>query len=185
VTAREIFEGSDAAKTKAYYARLTAQGPYGIIAAFLMRAQKASTRAKKYHGISPLWSKGHRVSYRDLAYERKGISLQQLNDALEDHEKTVNIPFGWKEDPKQPYARWVLYVDLPQGQVSFHNTMPYSARIYPRDWDRQHASAERIFAFCEAVMLMPITHRQANALSGLEAAIDQPTFNWSPNPDTA
>ena len=52
-------------------------------------------------------------------------------------------------------ASWVLYVELPAGQVSFHSPTRGTGPDYTRDWDQQHASEERIIAFACAVAAMP------------------------------
>ena len=46
------FAGSSADASAALYADLQAAGPAGVVAAFLLRAQKNSGRAKVYRGRS-------------------------------------------------------------------------------------------------------------------------------------
>jgi hypothetical protein len=144
--ASDVFSGSDGSLTRAYYARLLLRGPMGIIAMNLFRAQKCSTRAKKYRG--GIAGKG---SYRDMAYDRKNYSMRELCKALLEYGEQVKIRFGWKQDPRQPHASWVLYVDLPQGQVSFHCTERFAGPDYAGDWDQQRASQIRILRFCDDV----------------------------------
>ncbi len=146
--ALDVYAGSNGELTKRYYAELTARGPLGIVAVNLFRAQKCSARAKKYRG-------GIRGvgSYRDMAYERKEWSLKNLCAALAEHGAALGISYGWKQDPAQPFHSWVLYVDLPQGQVSFHaGERLGDGPDYTSDWDGQHKSAERILALCDGVM---------------------------------
>jgi hypothetical protein len=154
VRAREVFDGDDAAKTRAYYAAIERRGAIGEFAANLMRAQKASTRAKRYRGgISGVGS------FSDLAYQRKGECLTRLCDSLLKPELRgfagEPVRWGWKVDPTQPFAKWVLYVDLPNGQVSFHSTERFGGPDYPAEFDGAHASAERIIAFCDFVFMNP------------------------------
>ena len=52
----------------------------------------------------------------------------------------------------RPYARHVLYVDLPQGQVSFHSRVKYDGPEYGGDWDGKYKSEERIVEFADAVV---------------------------------
>jgi hypothetical protein len=146
VKALEVFAGSDGAVTREYYAGLQVRGPLGIVAMNLFRAQKCSTRAKKYRGGIP--GKG---SYSSMAYDRKNWSLEQLCSALMLHGEPIGVKFGWKEDSRQAWASWVMYIDLPQGQVSFHCTKRYAGPDYAGEWDQQRASAERILAFCDSV----------------------------------
>ena len=145
MTVLEIYLGSDGAATRALYAQLkTLHGINGEIGVALFRAQKASERAKKYRGGVP--GKG---SYRDMAYEKKNWSLQELCKILEGKEFT----FGWKKDPNQTFHSWVLYVDLPTGQVSFHSKERYAGPDYSGDWDGvKGISAQRIVAFCQSVL---------------------------------
>jgi len=143
----EVFEGSDASQTKALYAKLESLGPIGLVALNLFRAQKCSARAKVYRGGIP-----GAGSFKDMAYERKAWSLRQLNSILMKHYLALRIPWGWQRDPNEKLAPWVLYVDLPQGQVSFHSTERYGGPDYYRGWDGQHKSPERIIAFCSEVL---------------------------------
>ena len=150
--AREIFEGNDAATTRAYYAALWRRGPIGEFAAHLMRAQKASTRAKRYRGgIAGVGS------FSDLAYQQKHDALIRLCSWLISLGGTIQpaIRWGWKRDPLQAFAKWVLYVDLPSGQVSFHSIERFGGPDYPAEFDGSHASAERIIAFCDFVFYNP------------------------------
>lgn len=147
MNATEVYQGSDGELTKAYYRKLVECGPSGVVAMNLFRAQKCSTRAKRYRG----GVKG-RGSYRDMAYEKKQWSMSLLVEALMATPGVDGIRFGWKRDEAAQYGpEWVLYVDLPQGQVSFHSPARGDGPDYPGDWDRQHQSAERILAFCDSV----------------------------------
>lgn len=151
LTASIVFTESDGAITRQYYAELEKLGPVGIVAMNLFRAQKCSSRAKKYRG-------GIRGigSYRGMAYDRKQYSLGELAKSLKEHGASLGITWGWKPDPEMPWVPWVLYVDLPElGQVSFHSPTRGEGPDYPGDWDRQHASQERIIRFCEGVMKVP------------------------------
>lgn len=144
--AQDIFAGSDGSVTRDYYYRLMLRGSVGIVAMNLFRAQKCSTRAKKYRGGIP-----GRGSFSKMAYERKNYSLRELCTAVTNNGVEAGIKFGWKQDSTQPYAQWVLYVDLPNGQVSFHCTVRYDGPDYHGEWDGQRASEMRILRFCDAV----------------------------------
>ena len=145
--ALEVFNGSEGALTRAYYAALEQHGAAGIVAVNLFRAQKCSTRAKKYRG-------GIRGigSYRGMAYDRKAWSMANLCTALAKHGEALGIVYGWKRDPLAFTNPWVLYVDLPNGQVSFHSPTRGDGPDYAGDWDAMRASEERILAFCDGVM---------------------------------
>jgi hypothetical protein len=138
MTAVGAYYGSDAADTRAFLIRLESAGPSGPLAVDLFRAQKASTRAKKYRGAS-----------KGRAYDRKGKALCRLCATLA---TTADVRWGWRPDPKQFYAPWVLYVDLPNGQVSFHSLDRGEGPDYPAEWDGQHASEQRILDYCEQVL---------------------------------
>jgi len=148
MTAIEVFQGSDGAVTRAYYAALEGRGKLGLVAMNLFRAQKCSTRAKHYRG-------GIRGvgSYKDMAYERKTWSMGEAAKILMKHGDELGIRFGWKDDPGQAYHSWVLYVDLPGiGQVSFHSAARGEGPDYPGDWDGKRLSEARIIQFCDQVM---------------------------------
>ena len=138
MTAREAFDGSDASVTRLFLKRIDQGGAEGTLAAQLFRVQKASARAKVYRG-----------DYGEMAYNRKSAAIRQLCALLGDKSE---IRWGWKEDPAEGYATWVLYVDLPQGQVSFHSPDRHDGPDYIGEWDRQFASEERIVGYCKSVL---------------------------------
>lgn len=144
-----VYEGSDGAITKRYYADLAKHGGIGVIAINLFRAQKSSARAKVYRG--GIRGQG---SYRGMAYDKKAWSLAQLCTTLQQSASECGAEYGWKRDPASPMVPWVLYVDLPEGfgQVSFHALERGPGPDYPGEWDGKRASAERICAFCDSVL---------------------------------
>jgi len=134
--AEDVFQQSNGAVTVAYYRRLIERGPMGIIAMNLFRASKTSSRAKAYRG----------KRFRYASYDVKNYSIQQLCQSLGKH-----LPWGWKRDPYTPGFEWVLYVDLPTGQVSFHSGSRLAGPDYHGDWDGQKCSTERVLKFCNQV----------------------------------
>jgi len=148
VTPREIYDGSDGDATKALYQRLQDLGPIGYVALNLFRAQKNSARAKVYRGHA----RGQ-GSYRGLAYERKEWALANLCTALEQCAAALAMAFGWQRDDGTPGFPWVLYVDLPTGQVSFHAAQRGRGPDYAGAWDQvRDASADRIVRWCEQLL---------------------------------
>lgn len=119
------YNGSNGEATKALYARLEKLGPAGVVAVNLFRACKASERAKVYRGRS----------YRGAAYDKKEWSMGNLCTALREHAVSLYIPWGWGYDPEQPVFRWVLYVEIPTGQVSFHTLNSGDGPKYGKEWD--------------------------------------------------
>lgn len=148
MTVLETYCGSDGEATKALYARLEAVGPAGIIALNLFRAQKCSSRAKEYR------RRGHKSD----AYDRKSWSLFNLCRELTFHADNYKMKWGWKKDPEQAMHCWVLYVELPTGQVSFHAAGRGMGPDYPFPWDGTHISAERIVRWCGIVLNEPVAH---------------------------
>src|SRR6266446_4011585 len=149
MAAREIFDGSSPETTRAYYAALAKRGPAGDVAVNLFRAQKCSARAKRYRG-------GIRGvgSYRSMAYSTKSWAMKNLCQVLAAHGDELGISFGWKRHREVVFGArpsWVLYIDLPQGQVSFHSPDRLSAHEYPGEWDRERKSEERILEFCDLI----------------------------------
>jgi len=147
MTAAQVFSQNDGQVTKAYYAELASRGTLGEIAVALFRCQKRSSRAKDYR----------RGKWRRAAYDVKQWSLGELCRLLSIHGESLGFVWGWKEDPAVVFgerASQVLYVDLPGfGQCSFHSPDRGEGPRYGGDWDGQHASKERIAAFCDAVMV--------------------------------
>jgi hypothetical protein len=141
VNALTIYNGSDGGATKALYERLQSIGPVGVVALNIFRAQKASGRAKEYSR-----------RFKGVAYDKKQWSMANLCDVLEKHGAELNILFGWKQDPEQPYYPWVLYVTLPTGQCSFHSPVRGKGPDYSGDWDGSTGSAARIIRWVQAVL---------------------------------
>jgi hypothetical protein len=150
-TPAEIYAGSDGTETSKLYVALGEHGNRGAIALNLFRASKCSERAKVYRG----GIRGKGISYRQAAYQRKQWSMGLVAIILGRHAEEEQIRWGWKEDPSVPFANessWVLYVDLPQGQVSFHSPTRGDGPDYPGEWDKSHLSADRIIAFCDEIL---------------------------------
>jgi len=120
-----VYEGSDGDATRALYARLAELGPAGQVAVNLLRAQKTSSRAKVYRGRR----------YKSAAYDTKQWSIGNLSKILGEHAEECGLGWGWGEDPQQPFHKFVLYVDLPTGQVSFHTDQRGEGPDYPGEWD--------------------------------------------------
>lgn len=145
---REVYNGSDGGATRRLMTQLEKVGGLGSIAAQLFRAQKASSRAKVYRG--GLRRSSGRTSYRDLAYNAKERALVGLCNVLAADAQGLN--WGWKIDPKQPRNKYVLYVDLPNGQCSFHSPDRHVGPDYNGEWDGERGSESRIIEFCESVL---------------------------------
>lgn len=153
-----IYEGSDGAATLRLYAQLEALGPAGEVALNLFRAQKASARAKVYRGGLP-----GRGSYRGIAYERKQWAMDNVCRALAAHAAILGLRWGWQLDPAQEFHQWVLYVDLPTGQVSFHTAARGLGPEYSGEWDGiPNRSPDRVVRFA------------AFLLAGAEASAGDP-----------
>lgn len=146
MTVREIYAGSNGEATTKLYCRLGEIHPAGAVALNLFRAHKCSARAKVYRGGN---SKGR---YRDMAYDRKAWSVGLLTGTLHIHAGELGIRWGWKIDPKQEVHRWVLYVDIPTGQVSFHAENRGLGPDYEGEWCGDHLSADRIIQWCEQLL---------------------------------
>ncbi len=145
LTARSVYDGSNGGATRSFCCQLEKKGRAGKLAAGLFRVQKASSRAKQYKG--GIDTKGGKVRYRDLAYRRKEVCMAKLCELLE--MDGHGMTWGWKKDPSQAHADQVLYVEIPQGQVSFHSPERYAGPEYRRDWDGAHQSEKRIIQFCD------------------------------------
>lgn len=139
----EVYEESDASRTVALYKRLEALGQAGALAMNLFRACKNSARATLYRGG------GHRRA----AYDRKGWALDHVAAVLADHAEAAGIAsWGWQRDPAQEVHCWVLYVDLPTGQVSFHAAARGAGPDYPGVWDGRPHSAANIIRWCARLL---------------------------------
>ena len=59
--------------------------------------------------------------------------------------------FDVGKDEVQSFNMHVLYVDLPNGQVSFHSPERFDGPDYLGEWDGLRMSEERIIQFCQEV----------------------------------
>lgn len=138
-----IYNGSDGDATIALYKELEALGPIGVIAMNVLRAQKNSARAKVYRGRR----------FKDAAYGRKQWAMDKLTAALTEHAANLGFRWGWQEDPQQEFHRWVLYIDLPTSQVSFHTAARGIGPNYAGKWDGiREAGPGRTCRFVAAIL---------------------------------
>jgi hypothetical protein len=138
-----IYEGSDGEATQALYAELAGYGPTGLVALNLFRAQKCAARAA-------LFPTG--PHYAVLAAGRKKWALEQLVARLVQTDG-LGFTWGWGDDPTSERYPWVLYVELPTGQVRFPAIARGEGPDYPGGWDGVvDASAERILAWVDGVL---------------------------------
>jgi hypothetical protein len=148
MTAADILTTSDGADTRSFSKRLRANGPLGVLGYLLLAAYKASSRAKEYRG--GIERGGSRVSFSDLSYERKDKQLAELAEFLSENPE-LNVRWGWGRDNNVD-ACHVLYVDLPEGQVSFHSRRKHKGPLYPGTWDGMRDTEARIVRFCDQLL---------------------------------
>src|ERR1700732_3471303 len=138
----EGFNQNDGDVKKAYYASMNAKSIECQLGVALFRAQKRSTAAKRYRGRK----------YTRAAYDVKNWSLSEVCRILDAMAAFEMAPrWGWKRDPNTPAFEWVLYVDFPAVQVSFHSPTRLNGPDYPGEWEGiRGVSVERILAFCDS-----------------------------------
>lgn len=141
-----VYDGSSGDRTRQLYAELEAIGPIGVIGANVLRATKRSQRAKTYRG----------GRYRGAAYDVKNWAMENLDRELAVHGQTLNIEWGWEEDQKQEFHKWVLYIDIPTGQVSFHTAARGEGPYYADVWDGVRGiGAFRACRWCAQLLATP------------------------------
>lgn len=154
------YYGSDPALTRKIYDRLRkSAGQVGELAALLLSAQKTSDRAKVYKN----------ADHRRQSYSTKRKSMTAIANHLMLYAEVVGIvSWGWKIDPSMEDGemKWVLYVDLPNGQVSWHSPERFEGPDYPHEWDGSKESKNRIIEFAQSV------------LDGI-LTMDQPSFQMN------
>lgn len=137
-----VFNQQDGDVTKSYYARLNNISLEGELAVALFRAQKRSTAAKKYRGRK--FTRG--------AYDVKNWSLGEICRIAKQLNSIGNaIVWGWKRDPNTPGYEWVLYVNLPTGQCSFHSATRLDGPDFTGEWDSRIESRTAICRFCDTI----------------------------------
>ena len=140
--ASDVFHQQNGEVTKNYYAKMNSKGLPGQLAVALFRAQKRSTAAKKYR----------RGKFSHAAYDVKNWSLSEVCRILAVMQAFESAPrWGWKRDPKTSGYEWVLYVELPTGQCSFHSPERLNGPDYGGEWDGIGMSQERICRYCDLV----------------------------------
>lgn len=137
-----VFNARDARASTDLYNELKGHGALGLLAVDLCRARKNSGLAKQYRGRN---AKG-------AAYETKEWSIGNITKLLTTHGERLGIVWGWKQDPAQARHDWVLYVEAPTGQVSFHTGGRGNGPDFPGNWDQQGLTAERIIALAAHVL---------------------------------
>jgi hypothetical protein len=148
-TIQSVYRGSDGRQTLALYGELGKLGPAGAIAINLFRACKCSERAKAYRR-----GPGHKTA----AYERKDWSIGNLAKVLQNEQliAALGLRWGWGLDDAlkaegDPHHH-IIYVDLPEGQVSFHTGTRGPGPDYAGHWDgTRNLAASRICLFVAAV----------------------------------
>ena len=138
---------SDRGATRRLLASLRGAGPKGRIAAGLLKAMKASSRAKKYRG-GYRHDNGDVTEFSKYSYRRKQAGLKEVCLQLE--LDPCGMTWGWGTDSKNAEAPHVLYIDLPQGQVAFHSTKRYAGPNYSGKKSAKH-SERRVISFCHDV----------------------------------
>lgn len=137
-----VYEGSDSVATRELYTMLQSRGEPGLLAVNLMRACKKSERAKVYRGRS----------HRSASYEGKQWAMGEVAKQLLAAPHLVTS-WGWAIDAEQTVRKWVLYVDTPAGQVSFHTDARGEGPDYEGAWDGQRGlSAARIVTWAARLL---------------------------------
>ena len=137
-----VFNQSDGDITKGYYAAMNNKGIKGQLAVALFRAQKRSTAAKKYR----------RGKWRHAAYDIKNWSISEICRILNAMQAFEMAPeWGWKRDPNTPGFEWVLYVETPKGQCSFHSPDRLHGPDFKGEWKPIPNSEQSILAFCDSI----------------------------------
>lgn len=150
-TVHDVYHASDAEATVALYKRLEAAGPAGTVAMNLLRACKASERAKQYRGGNS------RGSYKRQAYHKKEWSILQLIGALRSNAENLGIEWGWGYDAESIAYEHVLYIELPRyGQVSFHMGQRHGGNDHNKPWDGVRGlGSSRIIRFATEILGEP------------------------------
>lgn len=165
--AEEVFNGNNGDVTKSYYSELNAKGIHGQLATALFRAQKRSTAAKRYKGRK----------FTRAAYDVKNWSLTEICRICQ---LTTDFIWGWKYDAKTINFEWVLYVDTPMGQVSFHSGERLEGPDYSNEWDGQRLGRERILRFCDSVMGMkPVLYDTDTTFDGPVTIVTPKLEGWN------
>jgi hypothetical protein len=123
--AHEVYSDNNGERTFALYQHLESLGPAGVLAKHLFRAHKVSGKAKDYRG----------GGFRGMAYDRKGDSLVNVAGLLTTDAARLGIRWGWKQDPKVFHNPWVIYIELPTGQVSYHSPQRFDGPDFDGEWD--------------------------------------------------
>lgn len=141
-----VYRDSCANSTRALYEDLQRRGAAGQLAVELLRACKKSERAKVYHG-------GGYRSFRRAAYDGKQWAINNICKLLVAHPHLVER-WGWSIDEKQPVHCHVLYVELPNGQVSFHTGERGEGPDFGGTWDQRRRGHSAQFACSYAASLL-------------------------------
>lgn len=149
MNAQAAYEATDYSETRSYLRALANAGRLGRIAAALFAAMRASTDAKTERRLAkgdPLAE----ITVSRAGYARKRLAMQKVCELLAHN--AAGLAWGWGNDRRQADCPFVLFVDLPQGQVSFHTPEKLMGPEYAGRWDRACQNRERVLAFCDALL---------------------------------
>jgi len=135
--------------------RILSQTVYGQFLLAIESSQEASNIAKSraadgihfgdYQGFDG--SDYSRANYRrsrearEKDYLKKALALDEACKLAQQ----AGIQFGWSRESDDSHVPWVVYFDLPTGQVGFHSNSRGKGPDYPGEWDGvSGVSAERI-----------------------------------------
>jgi hypothetical protein len=87
------------------------------------------------------------MDYSEEAYRRKAKALKEVCDLLAID--ACGFTWGWRGDKEGSRVPWILYIDLPKGQASFHSIERFQGPRYPGQWDLQSESVYSVLTFCD------------------------------------
>lgn len=134
------FQTTDGDEVIDYCTALCERGLIGGLAVCLFRTQNNSSRAKRNHRS------------RSSRYENKNGQILTLCRFLERFAEGLAVDWGWREDDQQAYHRQVLYVDTPEGQVSFHTADRLQGPDYEKPWCQKRPSEDRLLGLFAEIL---------------------------------
>ena len=153
--------------------RVLAATPLGRLLIALRTAHEASARAKSRaadglrlreydDGSRYRWANYHRSRQaRENDYAEKRAAVAEAVGLA----KEAGINFGWQRNGS--LIPWVVYFDLPTGQVSFHVENRGDGPDYDKPWDGvQNASGDRITAAITE-LVYDVAHYEKDKKKGL------------------
>ena len=154
----KAFYGYDAMAIQDVKARLKAGGLKGELADLLFEAERTDLNAGVCRTTPACsWTSRHRRKW-----DRWIRALKALVSFLDRSASQLGIHWGWQEHENQTGPFWVVFIDLPTGQVFYSAPERLTDHQYEGSMEWSESNEIPIFEFCEEILAKARPSPRAN-----------------------